>query len=110
MTCLNLSNLNKICIKQQEFLTKSYAVSTGEVLTDWTCRVQIRDPSGNFLILDRLVITTNVENTQFILNLSPTDTDLDVGVYVLAAELTNSVTGQTGEIVEVLEVQRQWVF
>lgn len=80
-------------------------------LTGWTCRLQMRRYETRIITtVDRNVITTDVDNLNFVYTLSASEMDVDAGKYVVAGELVETATGKTAEAMLILDVSADWVY
>lgn len=95
-------------------VTRNFGLDGGGVLTNWACKVQLRDAETKELIIDRTITTTNQANTEFVVTLTGADTTIGDNSkdkdYVLAAELTNSTTSETVEGSCGLTIVPEWVY
>lgn len=83
-----------------------------DLSVDWVCRVNVRlesDPSQIFV--NRLVTDLNVDNSQFMVNITSLETQsLDPGKsYILGVELSNATVGDSKEARVRLKIYRDWV-
>lgn len=89
----------------------SYKFEDNRDLSGWTLRIQLRN-KNTFAIangIDRVVADTIENNTVFVVNLTPTELDIDEGHYVLAAELNNAATEERVEKLTYIEITKEWV-
>jgi len=105
-----MSTVKTRVVPQGSSASLKFGLSSGDVLIGWTCRVQVREESTKDLILDRVVIDTDVDNLNFITTLDKDDTDLPLGFYIVAAELDNAATSETGESFLLMEIVEDWVY
>lgn len=112
-TCCDLSNSAGVnfTIYSGETITKAYGLANSASLDDWTCRVQIRDIARTQLYYDQIITTKNQAGTEFLVNIPTSLTEtFPQGYYVIAAQLDNTVSLESNEIVEKFEVIEQWVY
>lgn len=108
MTC----KINKTdCIPQGDTYDLSYGVTGATDLTDWTCYLQVTNKvTGQLTAIDREVVTLNDDNSRFLTTLTSAETGaLALGTYVVGAQMTNTITGESGEILLELTITKQWV-
>ena len=90
----------------------TFGLASGDpVSPDWSCHVQLRELNNRALAgVDRPETTVTQDNLEFIVELTASETDVDVGQYVLGAELNNGTTGEVLEGLQGIEICPEWVF
>ena len=89
----------------------SFGLESGDpVSPDWTCDIQLRNTDTGVLAgVDRPETTVSGDSLEFIVELTASETDVDPDRYMLAAELTNGVTGEVLEGLQGLNICQDWV-
>lgn len=90
----------------------SFGLASGDpVSPDWTCAIQLRNTdTGALAGVDRTEGTVSGDNLEFIVELTATETDVEPGRYILAAELTNGTTSEVLEGLQGLNICQDWVY
>lgn len=95
-------------------IARGFGLESGEVLTGWACKVQLRDQATKEIVaaVDRVVTDKNGEGTEFSVMITAAESATLVpgAYYVLAAELTNATTGESAEGKVVFLCEQDWVY
>lgn len=73
----------------------------------WTCQFQVRD-SDDVAVIDRTITDLSANNQLFQVRITATESEtLDVGDYIVSAQLHNPTTDQSVEIAANLTITKQ---
>lgn len=90
----------------------SFGLASGDVVNPgWTCAIQLRNTDTGVLAgVDRAEATISADDLEFVVELTASETDVEVGRYILGAELTNAGTSEVLEGLQGLNICQDWVY
>ena len=86
-------------------------LKSGATLENWTCKAQLRDVQTRALSVDKIVTEKNDAGDKFVVVITPAETKVTVGKYILGVELENTTDRlKPDEVIKAYEITQEWVY
>lgn len=101
--------MSSVDLIQGDSLDLEFRTTDRRDLSDFTCRLQVRDSNDVLAGIDRLISTYGPDNKSFIARITPSESGaLALETYKLSAQLSNASTSEAVELNADLNITKQY--